>query len=40
MGNGANRSLVQREKIEPITGPASEGYTGKGHVQSAPANKS
>ncbi|KAJ9193447.1 hypothetical protein DTO166G4_3188 [Paecilomyces variotii] len=36
----AANEYVKREKIEPITGPASEGYTGKGHVQSAPANKS
>lgn len=36
----ATNEYVKREKIEPITGPAAEGYTGKGHVQSAPAQKS
>lgn len=30
---------TQREKMDPITGISSEGYSGKGHIQSAPAKK-
>ena len=29
----------QKEKLDPITGISSEGYSGKGFVQSAPAGK-
>ncbi|KAL1847712.1 Cytochrome c oxidase subunit 5B, mitochondrial [Paecilomyces lecythidis] len=36
----AANEYVKREKIEPITGPAAEGYVGKGHVQSPPSNQS
>jgi cytochrome c oxidase subunit 4 len=33
-------SLQQREKINPLYGISSEGYEGKGFVQSPPAEKS
>ena len=33
------RILVQKEKSNPIYGLSSEGYRGKGHVQSKPEKK-
>ncbi|KAL2010795.1 hypothetical protein VTN00DRAFT_3513 [Thermoascus crustaceus] len=36
----ATNEYAKREKIEPITGISSEGYSGKGYVQSPPAQKS
>ncbi|KAL1970409.1 hypothetical protein VTN77DRAFT_5570 [Rasamsonia byssochlamydoides] len=36
----ATNEYAKREKIEPITGISSEGYSGRGFVQSPPAKKS
>ncbi|KAL1994411.1 hypothetical protein VTN49DRAFT_3080 [Thermomyces lanuginosus] len=36
----AMNEYAKAEKIEAITGPGSEGYTGRGFVQSAPAKSS
>ncbi|KAL1997645.1 hypothetical protein VTN02DRAFT_1208 [Thermoascus thermophilus] len=36
----ASNEYAKREKIEPLTGISSEGYSGKGYVQSPPAQKS
>lgn len=33
------RISLQENKIEPITGVSSEGYTGKGQIQSPPGHK-
>ncbi|KAL1954833.1 hypothetical protein VTO42DRAFT_521 [Malbranchea cinnamomea] len=33
----ATNEYLKREKMDPITGISSEGYSGKGHVQSPPA---
>ncbi|KAL1983357.1 hypothetical protein VTN96DRAFT_10416 [Rasamsonia emersonii] len=33
----ASNEYAKREKIEPITGISSEGYSGRGYVQSGPA---
>ncbi|KAG5288073.1 cytochrome c oxidase subunit V [Histoplasma ohiense] len=35
----ATNEYAKREKMDPITGISSEGYSGKGHIQSAPAKK-
>ncbi|PGH31466.1 cytochrome c oxidase subunit 4 [[Emmonsia] crescens] len=35
----ATNEYAKREKLDPITGISSEGYTGKGHIQSPPAKK-
>ncbi|EEQ90475.1 cytochrome c oxidase subunit 4 [Blastomyces dermatitidis ER-3] len=35
----ATNEYAKREKMDPITGISSEGYTGKGHIQSPPAKK-
>ncbi|KAI9885320.1 MAG: hypothetical protein M1823_002905 [Watsoniomyces obsoletus] len=35
----ASNELMKAQKTEPITGVSSEGYTGKGLVQSRPAGK-
>ncbi|WEW56363.1 Cytochrome c oxidase subunit 5B, mitochondrial [Emydomyces testavorans] len=35
----ATNEYARKEKLEPITGISSEGYKGKGFIQSAPASK-
>ncbi|PGH23165.1 hypothetical protein AJ80_02801 [Polytolypa hystricis UAMH7299] len=35
----ATNEYAIREKMDPLTGVSSEGYTGKGHIQSPPAKK-
>lgn len=35
----ATNEYLKAQRVEPITGVSSEGYSGAGHIQSAPASK-